>query len=114
MVDTRLLSGVEVPVAVIETSSFFRAAEALGLSHSGVSRAIARLEARLGVRVLERTTRSLRQTDEGGRFYAEAAALVAQLSGAALALTSARQAMYGRLRVEVGSVLLATGSGATG
>ena len=45
MVDTRLLSGVEVLVAVIETGSFVRAVEALGLSHS---------------------TRSLRFIDEGG------------------------------------------------
>jgi DNA-binding transcriptional LysR family regulator len=101
MVDARLLSGVEVLVAVMETGSFIRAAEALGLSDSGVSRAVARLEARLGVRLLERTTRSLRLTDEGGRFYAEAAPLLAQLSDAALALTSSRQAVRGRLRVEM-------------
>jgi DNA-binding transcriptional LysR family regulator len=80
MVDTRLLSGVEVLVAVIETGSFVRAVEALGLSHS---------------------TRSLRFIDEGGRFYAESAALLVQLSDAALALTGARQAVCGRLRVEV-------------
>jgi DNA-binding transcriptional LysR family regulator len=97
MVDARLLSGVEVLVAVIETGSFVRAAEALGLSDSGVSRAVARL----GMRLLERTTRSLRLTDEGGRFYAEAAPLLAQLSDAALAITSSRQAVRGRLRVEM-------------
>jgi len=101
MVDARLLSGVEVLVAVIETGSFVRAAEALGLSDSGVSRAVARLEARLGVRLLERTTRSLRLTEDGGRFYAEAAPLLARLADAALALTSARQAVRGRLRVEM-------------
>ena len=97
MVDARLLSGVEVLVAVIETGSFVRAAEALGLSDSGVSRAVARL----GMRLLERTTRSLRLTDEGGRFYVEAAPLLAQLSDAALAITSSRQAVRGRLRVEM-------------
>ena len=96
MVDARLLSG-KVLVAVIETGSFVRAAEALGLSDSGVSRAVARL----GMRLLERTTRSLRLTDEGGRFYAEAAPLLAQLSDAALAITSSRQAVRGRLRVEM-------------
>jgi DNA-binding transcriptional LysR family regulator len=90
MVDARLLSG-KVLVAVIETGSFVRAAEALGLSDSGVSRAVARL----GMRLLERTTRSLRLTDEGGRFYAEAAPLLAQLSDAALAITSSRRAVRG-------------------
>ena len=77
MVDARLHSGVEVLVAVIETGSFVRAAEALGLSDSAVSRAVARLEAQLGVRLLERTARSLRLTDEGGHFYAEAAPMCA-------------------------------------
>jgi DNA-binding MarR family transcriptional regulator len=42
-----------------------RAADALGLTPSGVGRAIQRLEARIGVRLLDRTTRSLRLTDEG-------------------------------------------------
>ena len=102
MVDTRLLSGVEVLVAVIETGSFVRAAEALDLSDLGMSRAVVRLETRLGVRLLERTTRSLLLTDEGGRFYAEAAPLLAHLSAAALALTSSRQAVRCRLRAEIG------------
>lgn len=101
MFDARLLSGVEVLVAVVETGSFVRAASALGLSDSGVSRAVARLEARLGVRLLDRTTRSVRLTDEGGRFYAEAAPLLGQLSDAALALTDGRDVVRGRLRVEV-------------
>ena len=101
MYDARLLSGVSVLVAVVETGSFVRAADALGLSDSGVSRAIARLEARLGVRLLDRTTRSLRLTEEGARFHAEAAPLLVRLSDAAMALTEARHAVRGRLRVEV-------------
>src|ERR1700712_4477781 len=99
--DGRLLAGVSVLAAVVETGSFVRAADALGLSDSGVSRAIARLEARLGVRLLDRTTRSLRLTDEGAQFHAEAAPLLMQLSDAALALTDARHIVRGRLRVEV-------------
>jgi DNA-binding transcriptional LysR family regulator len=87
-------------IAVIETGSFVRAAEALGLSDSEVSRAVARLEARLGVRLLQRTTRSLRLTDEGGRFYAEAAPLLAQ--GARKTTTvAARSAATGRLSIDV-------------
>ena len=48
-----------------------RAAEALGLTSSGVGRAIGRLETRVGVRLLERTTRTMTLTDEGRRFYEE-------------------------------------------
>ena len=66
-----------------------------------MSRAVVRLETRLGVRLLERTTRSLLLTDEGGRFYAAAAPLLAHLSAAALALTSSRQAVRCRLRAEM-------------
>src|SRR5260370_35379822 len=67
--DGRLLAGVTVLDAVIESGGFSRAGEALGMSPSGVSHAIARLEARLGVRLLDRTTRSIALTDEGRRFY---------------------------------------------
>ncbi|MEA2771687.1 MAG: hypothetical protein QOD93_4649, partial [Acetobacteraceae bacterium] len=57
--DGRLLTGVTVLDAVIESGGFSRAGAALGMSASGVSHAIARLEARLGVRLLDRTTRSI-------------------------------------------------------
>ena len=69
--DGRLLAGVGVLAAAVEGGSFVRAADALGLSASGVSRAIARLEARLGIRLFDRTTRSLKLTDAGARFYRE-------------------------------------------
>jgi hypothetical protein len=57
--DDRLLSGVSVLAAVVEAGSFVRAAEILGITQPAVSRAIARLEARIGVRLLDRTTRSV-------------------------------------------------------
>ena len=66
--DGRLLSGVTVLMAVVEAGSMARAAEALGVTSSGVGRAVARLEARVGVRLLERTTRTMTLTDEGRRF----------------------------------------------
>jgi hypothetical protein len=69
--DARLLSGVTVLMAVVEAGSMARAAEALGLTSSGVGRAIGRLETRVGVRLLERTTRTMTLTDEGRRFYEE-------------------------------------------
>ena len=59
-VDGKLLSGVTVLLAVVEAGTIARAAEALGLSPSGVSRALSRLEQRVGARhLLARTTRSL-------------------------------------------------------
>ena len=57
--DGRLLTDVSVLTAVIESGNFARAAEALGITTSGVSRAVARLEGRVGARLLDRTTRSV-------------------------------------------------------
>ena len=63
--DGRLLPNVSVLAAIVEGGSFARAADSLGLSPSGVSRAVTRLESRIGVRLLERTTRSVMLTKEG-------------------------------------------------
>jgi DNA-binding transcriptional LysR family regulator len=99
--DGRLLSGVTVLAAVVAGGSFVNAAEALGLSASGVSRAIGRLEARVGVRLLDRTTRSLRLTDEGTRFYQQVVPLLGGIEEAAAALSGASASVRGRLRVGV-------------
>ncbi|SEH54170.1 transcriptional regulator, LysR family [Rhizobium tibeticum] len=101
MFDGRLLNGVSVLAAVIESGSFARAAEAMGLSPSGVSRAIARLEGRIGLRLLDRTTRTMRLTDDGARFYEQVAPLLSGIEEAAQTAAGARQAMRGRLRVNV-------------
>lgn len=99
--DTRLLSGVTVLTAVVEAGSMTRAAAALGLTASGVGRAIARLEARLGVRLLDRTTRSMHLTDEGRRFYDRVLPLLDGLEEAALDASGAAAVVRGRLRVNV-------------
>src|SRR5260370_29498155 len=67
--DRRSLDGLGVLGAVVEAGSFVRAGEALGLTQSAVSRAVARLEDRIGVRIFRRTARSISLTDEGQRFY---------------------------------------------
>jgi hypothetical protein len=54
----RMLNGLGVLTAVVRTGNFAVAGKSLNMSQSGVSRAIARLEARLGIRLLERTTRT--------------------------------------------------------
>ena len=97
--DGRVLSNVSVLAAVVEGGSFARAAEALGLTPSGVSRAIARLEARIGVRLLDRTTRSLHLTDEGRLFYANINPLVLGIEDAVTRTAGSAGSVRGRLRV---------------
>ena len=99
--DGRLLGGISVLAAVVETGNFVRAAESLGLTQSGVSRAVARLEARVGVRLLDRTPRAVSLTDEGRRFHAQVAPLLAGLEEAASDAAQSAHAVRGRLRVNV-------------
>lgn len=98
---SRLLEGVDVMAAVVDARSFGGAAEVLDMSQSGVSRAIARLETRLGIRVFERTTRSVRLTDEGRSFYEEVMPLIDALAEATGSAASDAQKVRGRLRVNV-------------
>jgi DNA-binding transcriptional LysR family regulator len=60
---------IPVFIRVVETSSFTKAAELLGVQKSSVSRSVVRLETELGVRLLQRTTRQLGLTDAGQTFY---------------------------------------------
>jgi len=81
--DARILTGVSVLAAVTEAGNFARAAEILGITPSGVSRAIARLEARVGVRLFDRTPRAVTLTAEGQRFHAQVMPLLASIEEAA-------------------------------
>jgi DNA-binding transcriptional LysR family regulator len=99
--DASLANGMGVFSAVVDGGSFVRAAEALELTPSGVSRAIARLEKRLGIRLFDRTTRTVTLTDEGRRFYAEIAPLLASLEEAANSASSSAIQVRGRLRVNM-------------
>jgi len=99
--DSRLLSGLGVLAAVVETGNFVRAAGALGLTQSGVSRAVARLEQRVGVRLLDRTSRAVTLTDEGRRFYGRVGPLLTELEEAASDAARASNTVRGRLRITV-------------
>jgi DNA-binding transcriptional LysR family regulator len=99
--DGRLLSGLTVLIAVIEAGTIARASEALGLSPSGVSRALMRLEQRVGARLLARTTRSLSLTDEGRRFYEQIAPHLAGIEEAAIEASGSSNKVQGRLRVNI-------------
>jgi DNA-binding transcriptional LysR family regulator len=97
----QLLEGLGVMAAVVDARSFVKAGEALDMSQSGVSRAIARLEGRLGIRLFERTTRSVRLTDEGRRFHEQVMPLIAALQEATADAQGGAAAIRGRLRVNV-------------
>ena len=99
--DGRILSGVGVLAAVVEGGSFVKAAGLIGITDSGVSRAIGRLETRLGVRLLDRTTRSITLTDEGRRFYEEVKPHLAAIEEAAAVASGATSAVRGRLKVDI-------------
>jgi DNA-binding transcriptional LysR family regulator len=85
--------------AVAEAGSFVRAAEALDFSKAAVSRYVASLEARLGVRLLHRTTRRLSLTDEGEVFHARSKDLLAGLEEAEAELHLRSGAARGVLRI---------------
>ena len=99
--DGRILSGVSVLAAVVDGGSFVKAAEPIGITDSGVSRAISRLETRLGVRLLDRTTRSVTLTDEGRRFYEEVKPHLNAIEDAAIVASGAASAVRGRLKVDI-------------
>jgi DNA-binding transcriptional LysR family regulator len=99
--DSKLVSGLTVLIAVVEAGTIARAAEALGLSPSGVSRALSRLEQRVGARLLARTTRSLSLTDEGRRFYEQVGPHLAGIEEAAIAASGSVNKVQGRLRVNI-------------
>src|SRR5271154_3760942 len=99
--DGRILSGVSVLAAVVDGGSFVKAAALIGLTDSGVSRAISRLETRLNVRLLDRTTRAVTLTDEGRRFYEEVKPHLNAIEDAATVASGAVSAVRGRLRIDI-------------
>lgn len=99
--DGRVLSGVSVLAAVVEGGSFVKAADLIGITDSGVSRAIGRLETRLRVRLIERTTRSMTLTDEGRRFYEEVKPHLTAIEDATLVASGTASAVRGRLKVDI-------------
>src|SRR5271155_2756644 len=99
--DGRILSGGTVLEAVVEGGSFVKAAERIGITDSGVSRAISRLETRLRIRLFDRTTRSVTLTDEGRRFYEEVKPHLDAIEDAAVVASGAVSAVRGRLKVDI-------------
>jgi LysR family transcriptional regulator for bpeEF and oprC len=86
---------------VVEAHSFVAAAQTLGMSPSAISKAVSRLEERLGARLLNRTTRSLSLTDLGASFYERCRDALMQLDHAENEVSESRGVPRGRLRVDV-------------
>lgn len=92
-------------VRVVDAGSFTKAAETLRLNKTSVTQLIQQLEARLRVKLLNRTTRKVQVTAEGAAYYERVVRLLADLDDAETSLSDARTAPRGRLRVDVPSPL---------
>ncbi len=84
---------------VVEAGSFVAASENLGMSKAAVSRYVSELETRLGVRLMQRTTRRLSLTGEGEIFYVRCRELLAGVEEAEAEITSRNEVARGTLRV---------------
>lgn len=98
------LNAVRLLVRVAETRSFTRAAGDLGLTQSGLSRAISRLENQLGVRLLQRNTRSVSLTPDGQMLYERSAPLLAELAEAERQMLDRRASPSGLLKISTPSL----------
>jgi DNA-binding transcriptional LysR family regulator len=86
-------------VRVVDSKGFSAAAPALGLTPSAVSKLVTRLETRLGVRLLQRTTRALHLTEEGEVFYATARRIVGEIETLESQISGQSKTPHGLLRV---------------
>ncbi|MGO4713454.1 LysR substrate-binding domain-containing protein [Bradyrhizobium sp. 2TAF24] len=101
MISPERLKGITAFVQAVEAGSFTLAADRMGLTKSGVAKSVARLEEKLGVRLIARTTRHFSLTDEGQAFYDSCVRALAELESAEAAVSSQRRAPSGRLRIDL-------------
>lgn len=99
------LSGLAAFAETVQSGSFAAAGRKLGLSASAVGKAVERLELRLGLRLLNRTTRSLALTGEGEVLYRYAARILNEIQEAEQELQLVQNTPRGRLKVSVPTVM---------
>jgi len=95
--------GIEEYICVVESGSFTAAAEYLGVSKSYISKQVSLLEDRLGVRLLQRTTRRLTLTESGNTFYSYCKEMAEQFELAESTLSDMQQRPRGTLRLALNS-----------
>ena len=88
-------------VRIVELGSFTRAAEQLGLQRATATQAIKQLEARLGVRLLQRTTRQVSATAEGLAYQQRCLAILAEVADADNAFSQSARQLKGTVRVDL-------------
>jgi DNA-binding transcriptional LysR family regulator len=99
--DDLQLGSIELFCLTAQHRGFTAAARVAGLTAAAVSRSVARLEARLGVRLLMRTTRQVRLTDAGQRYYDQCRQALGQLVEAEREVTGQQHAPSGPVRVSL-------------
>jgi len=98
------LNALEVFRAVAETSGFRTAADRLGVTRSAVSQTMRRLEERMGIALVNRTTRSVNLTEAGERLYASIGPALSEIETAVTAISDLRDRPRGHLRLAVSSI----------
>lgn len=102
--DDILLGSIELFCLAAEEGGFTAAAQVAGVTPAAVSRSIGRLEARLGVRLFSRTTRSIRLTESGRSYYEECRQALTQLVEAERSVMGQQQEPAGVLRISIPTV----------
>lgn len=93
------MNDIEAFVAAAETGSFVAAARIRSMTRSGIAKSVSRLEARLGVRLFNRTTRSLGLTDTGSAFFERYSEILSDLENAEFSLSSGHGEPEGILKL---------------
>lgn len=101
MTDADSLSGLVAFVTTIRAGSFTQAAERLGMTKSAVGKSVTRLEGRLGVRLLHRSTRQLKLTFEGEQYFRTCAQALDDIAEAEAQISPINGAIRGRVHVDM-------------
>ncbi len=99
MFDERVIRGISVFVGVANSGNYAGAVRVVGLSKSGISRSLLRLEERLGFRLFDRSRRGLKLTAEGRLFYENVVPLLDRLEFLSNPTSRGPSGLKGKLRV---------------
>ncbi|MFM0129019.1 LysR family transcriptional regulator [Paraburkholderia sediminicola] len=102
-----ILQGMAVFKRVVDASSFSKAADSLEMPRASVSTLVQNLEGHLGVRLLNRTTRSVQVTEDGALYYEYCSRILAEVSDAESALSNKRLNPRGTIRVDTSATFAA-------